>query len=104
MLHEAHKELQQKKKPRLSESLKTCLKMAFLPSLQFMEFLAEMISIMQVVHAVRKQKTVILWNPTCIQVAMGKKFYYYPCLVDNLLPVCNLICIFSVVWYHTLNA
>jgi len=56
MLHEAHKELQQKKMPCLPESLKTCLKIAFLPSLQFVEFLAEMISIMQVVHAVRKHR------------------------------------------------
>jgi len=43
MLHEAHKDLQQKKMPYLPESLKTCLKMAFLPSLQFLEFLAKMI-------------------------------------------------------------
>jgi len=57
MLHKAHKELQQKKMPYLPESLKTCSKMAFLPSLQFLEFLAKLImSIMQVVLAIRKHR------------------------------------------------
>ena len=72
MLHEAHKELQQKKMPCLPLSLITYLKTEFLPSLQILEFLAKMFVYYAGGPCCKKTQktTVILWNPTCIRVAM----------------------------------